>query len=64
MLSRQYARWLAAPGNAVEPVKDAVRSQDGFVSELPHGSGVAEGLEFCLRNAQHARQSRSRERPA
>jgi hydroxymethylpyrimidine pyrophosphatase-like HAD family hydrolase len=52
MLSRQYARWLAAPGNAVESVKDAVRRQDGFVSELPHGSGVAEGLEFCLAKAQ------------
>lgn len=53
MLSRQYARWLAAPGNAVDPVKNAVRRQEGFVSELPHGSGVAEGLDFCLQRAQH-----------
>jgi hypothetical protein len=48
MLSRRYARWLAAPANAVEPVKQAVREQEGFVSELPHGDGVAEGLEFFL----------------
>ncbi len=52
MLSRRYARWLAAPGNAVVPVKDAVRKQGGFVSDLPHGRGVAEGLEFCLEQAR------------
>jgi hydroxymethylpyrimidine pyrophosphatase-like HAD family hydrolase len=52
MLSRRYAYWLAAPANAVELVKDAVRHQDGFVSELPHGSGVAEALAFCLERAQ------------
>ncbi len=52
MLSRRYARWLAAPANAVESVKDAVRQQEGFVSELPHGRGVAEGLLFCLERAQ------------
>jgi hydroxymethylpyrimidine pyrophosphatase-like HAD family hydrolase len=50
MLSRQYARWLAAPGNAVEPVKQAVRQQNGYVSELSHGEGVAEALEFHLKN--------------
>jgi hydroxymethylpyrimidine pyrophosphatase-like HAD family hydrolase len=48
MLSRKYARWLAAPANAVEPVKQAVREQDGHISELSHGDGVAEGLEFSL----------------
>lgn len=48
MLSRAYARWLAAPGNAIEIVKKAVRSQDGFVSERFHGDGVAEALEFVL----------------
>jgi hydroxymethylpyrimidine pyrophosphatase-like HAD family hydrolase len=49
MLSYRYARWLAAPANAVEPVKEAVRKQLGFVSDLPHGHGVAQGLEFHLR---------------
>jgi hypothetical protein len=49
MLSRQYARWLAAPGNAVEPVKKAVRQQNGYVSELPHGHGVADALECHLK---------------
>jgi hydroxymethylpyrimidine pyrophosphatase-like HAD family hydrolase len=51
MLSRRYARFLAAPGNAVEIVKETVRSQDGFVSELSHGYGVAEALEFHLSQA-------------
>jgi HAD superfamily hydrolase (TIGR01484 family) len=54
MLMRRYARWLAAPGNAVEPVKQVVRQQEGFVSKLLHGDGVAEGLEFCLRSAKRA----------
>jgi hydroxymethylpyrimidine pyrophosphatase-like HAD family hydrolase len=54
MLSRRYARWLAAPGNAVEPVKQAVREQDGHVSDLSHGNGVAEGLEICLGRAPRA----------
>jgi hydroxymethylpyrimidine pyrophosphatase-like HAD family hydrolase len=54
MLSRRYARWLAAPGNAVEPVKQAVREQGGHVSDLLHGHGVAEGLEVCLARAREA----------
>ena len=48
MLSRRYARCLAAPANAVDEVKEAVRAQAGFVSELPHGHGLAEGLKFHL----------------
>lgn len=48
MLSRDHARWLAAPGNAIAAVKSAVREQDGFVSSLLCGHGVAEGLEFHL----------------
>ena len=53
MLSRTYARWLAAPRNAIEPVKSAVRSEQGFVSELPHGHGVVEALTHCLGKAVH-----------
>jgi HAD superfamily hydrolase (TIGR01484 family) len=48
MLSRQYAHWLAAPGNAIEIVKATVRRQDGHVSSLPNGHGVAEGLQSFL----------------
>ncbi len=49
MLSRQYAQCLAAPSNAVETVKDAVRSQNGYVSNLTHGQGVAEAIKFYIR---------------
>jgi hydroxymethylpyrimidine pyrophosphatase-like HAD family hydrolase len=49
MLSLQYARWLAAPSNAVAAIKQVVRDQNGFVSELSHGHGVAEGLEHSLK---------------
>jgi len=45
MLTTDYARWLAAPANAIEPVKAAVRRQHGHVSQFSHGDGVAEGLE-------------------
>jgi hydroxymethylpyrimidine pyrophosphatase-like HAD family hydrolase len=48
MLSRVHARWLAAPSNAVEAVKKAVREQGGYVSELSHGRGVAEAMNHFL----------------
>jgi hypothetical protein len=48
MLSREYARWLASPSNAIEPVKTLVRKQGGVVSELSHGNGVAEALVHYL----------------
>lgn len=48
MLDRRYARFLAAPQNAVPRVKDAVLRQSGYVSPLPHGRGVADALKFYL----------------
>ena len=48
MLSREYAHHLAAPANAVEPVKSAVRDQNGFVSQYAHGAGVAEAIKYYL----------------
>ena len=44
MLSNDYARWLIAPANAVPAVKETVRRQSGFVSDLPWGHGVAREL--------------------
>ena len=51
MLSGLHARWLAAPDNAVEAVKQAVRLQNGFVSQLSHGNGVAEAIKYYLATA-------------
>jgi hydroxymethylpyrimidine pyrophosphatase-like HAD family hydrolase len=48
MLSSEYARWLIAPSNAIDAVKEAVRRQDGFVSEEACGHGVLRGLERIL----------------
>lgn len=48
MLDRRFAHFLAAPANAVEPVKAAIRQQEGFVSGLRCGEGVAEGLRHWL----------------
>lgn len=48
MLDRRFAGSLASPANAIEPVKEALRVQGGFISKLPQGHGVAEGLAFHL----------------
>lgn len=45
MLSLEYARWLAAPCNAIEEVKECVLRQSGYVSELSHGRGVADAIK-------------------
>lgn len=52
MLSRQWARWLGAPVNAIPPVKDAVRAGGGFISALPAGLGVEEALIWALESSQ------------
>jgi hydroxymethylpyrimidine pyrophosphatase-like HAD family hydrolase len=51
MLSLKHARWLSAPANAIELVQASVQRQNGYVSKWPHGRGVADGLEFCLKRA-------------
>ena len=48
MLDRRFAHFLAAPANAVAPVKEAVRQQGGFVSDHTCGEGVADGLRHWL----------------
>ncbi len=48
MLSRQYARFLAAPANAVPEVKEALRRQNGYVSSYLHGHGVADAIKIIL----------------
>jgi hydroxymethylpyrimidine pyrophosphatase-like HAD family hydrolase len=52
MLSRKRAQFLAAPVNAIDVVKKHVRSQDGYVSRLSHGSGVAEAIKFYLEGSR------------
>jgi hydroxymethylpyrimidine pyrophosphatase-like HAD family hydrolase len=52
MLDRRVAHFLAAPANAVEPVKEAIRRQQGFVSGLRCGDGVAEGLRHWLETGE------------
>jgi hydroxymethylpyrimidine pyrophosphatase-like HAD family hydrolase len=54
MLSRAYAHCLAAPSNAVPQVQAAVRAAGGFVSELSHGYGVAEALDYYLKKSCQA----------
>lgn len=48
MLDRRFARWLAAPANAVPPVQAAVRRQSGYVSPRAHGRGVADAIKYYL----------------
>lgn len=51
MLSTDYARWLAAPSNAIPIVKETVRKQNGYISNQSHGYGVARGLEHFLESS-------------
>ncbi|HSU57260.1 MAG TPA: HAD hydrolase family protein [Candidatus Dormibacteraeota bacterium] len=48
MLCRDYAHKLAAPSNAVAEVKEYVRSQNGYVSEMSHGYGVADAIKYYV----------------
>src|SRR2546423_492618 len=34
MLSREYARWLAAPSNAIDQVKETIKRESGYISQL------------------------------
>ncbi len=49
MLKTQFARYLVTPANAIPKVKEVVKTQGGFVSNLNCGHGVAEGLENHLK---------------
>lgn len=51
MLKPEYARYLAAPANAIPLVRQVVQKHGGWVSDLSGGSGVAEGLEHQLKKA-------------
>lgn len=48
MLSGLYAKCIVCPDNAIPPVKQLVREQNGYVSHQPWGHGVARGLEHYL----------------
>lgn len=49
MLDRRRARWLVAPSNGIPVIRDQVLEAGGYVSELPHAYGVAEGIEHWLK---------------
>lgn len=51
MLDASRAAWLVAPANAIAEVQAAVRKSGGFVSRLPQGDGIAEGLNRALAQA-------------
>jgi HAD superfamily hydrolase (TIGR01484 family) len=48
MLAGVYAKCIVCPDNAIEPIKQLVRQQNGYVSHQPWGHGVARGLEHYL----------------
>ena len=56
MLNTKYARYVAAPSNAIQEVKKSVLAQGGFVSEFSHGYGVADGLKRALAGSLPALQ--------
>ncbi|MEI6350331.1 MAG: HAD family hydrolase [Verrucomicrobiota bacterium] len=52
MLDGRFARWPAAPGNAIEEVKAAVRAADGYVA----GARCSDGIVEALRHFLHERE--------
>ena len=54
MLSNEFARWLVAPFNAIDQVKETVLRQNGYVSEKHCGHGVAHGISQVLKAAGFA----------
>ena len=60
MLTNIHAKWLIAPSNAVEEVKELVRRQHGYVSGEPHGYGLVQGLEYVLERCGGDKRSRKR----
>ncbi len=53
MLDLKYARWIAAPANAVPAVKSTVLAQGGYVSPNPYGLGTYEALTRCFTHSPH-----------
>jgi HAD superfamily hydrolase (TIGR01484 family) len=48
MLRRECATRLIAPANAIDPVREQVRAEGGFLAEWAAGAGTLQGLErFC-----------------
>ncbi len=50
MLDGRFAAMPACPANAIDDVKDAVRSAGGYVAEREYGAGVHEALLHFARN--------------
>ncbi|MDI9400490.1 MAG: HAD family hydrolase [Limisphaerales bacterium] len=50
MLRREVAHFIVTPSNAIEPIKDQVLAEGGYVSPLFSGEGIAEGVEKFLAN--------------
>ncbi len=49
MLKTEHAKWLVTNSNAIPQVKEQVRQQNGFISALHCGHGVADGIEHVLK---------------
>lgn len=48
MLRKEIAHQIITPANAIQPVKDHVRLEGGYVAKLPYSDGVVEGIEHFI----------------
>ena len=48
MFSGKFAQWMIAPSNSMPDVKELVLRQKGYVSHLPGGHGLLDGLRLLL----------------
>ncbi len=51
MLFTRFARYLAAPANAIPAVKEQVKREGGYLSQAGAGLGVAEAIKYYLEGA-------------
>ena len=54
MLDGTFARWSAAPGNAIDEVKEAVQKAGGYVAQARCSEGVVEALRYFFQEERLA----------
>jgi hydroxymethylpyrimidine pyrophosphatase-like HAD family hydrolase len=55
MLDGSYAKMTACPANAIDPVKQLVRSSQGYIANKYWADGIAEALDFYENGASDGR---------
>lgn len=55
MLDGSYAKWIAAPSNAIPEVKDLVKKSGGYLAERPYAYGVLDALKHFTKQPKKSK---------